>query len=193
MVRIRLKRVGNRNRPIFRVVVTDSRSPRDYLTLEGAYRLALSTLSPRLRSLPGVYLKTSADPACAYLDRAAERFQDAYYGNGTMDFGAGRELPDLLIDEPAAGSDVATLDLAFTVPRQPADTLDILASLRAKGRLLSRQRYSVAAETDELEACRVEPEVADGPPTSGGDGEPVETAGLSVDDTAPPAAPMWSE
>ena len=29
MVRIRLRRVGRRNRPIYRVVVADSRSPRD--------------------------------------------------------------------------------------------------------------------------------------------------------------------
>jgi len=40
MVRIRLKRVGNRNRPIFRVVVTDSRSPRDGRFIEevGTYQ-----------------------------------------------------------------------------------------------------------------------------------------------------------
>ena len=34
MVKIRLRRVGNRNRPIYRVVVADSRSPRDGAFIE---------------------------------------------------------------------------------------------------------------------------------------------------------------
>ncbi|WP_167591829.1 hypothetical protein [Jiella endophytica] len=146
--------------------MADSRSPRDYLTLEGAYRAALDTLAPRLKSLPGVYLKSSADPGCAYLDRAAERFQDAYYGADQLNVSsglAGRNLPDLLLGEPAEGDETAILDLAFTVPSQPADTLDILASLRSKGRLLSRQRFSVAAESGEFDACRMVPEAVNEP------------------------------
>ncbi len=34
MVKIRLKRFGKRNRPTYRIVVTDSRSPRDGRTLD---------------------------------------------------------------------------------------------------------------------------------------------------------------
>ena len=144
----------------------DSRSPRDYLTLDGAFRVALNTLSPRLKSLPGIYLNVTQNPACSYLDRAAERFQDAYYSTGSMDFSAARQtrdLPDLLLGAPLDGSDAATLSLAFTVPRQPADTLDILASLQAGGRLLSSQRFSVAAEADEFDACRQAPQRAEEP------------------------------
>lgn len=34
MVKIRLKRIGNKNRPVYRVVVADSRSPRDGKCIE---------------------------------------------------------------------------------------------------------------------------------------------------------------
>ncbi|MCE7030761.1 hypothetical protein [Jiella avicenniae] len=166
----------------------DSRSSRDYLTLEGAYSLALQALAPRLKSASGVYVKGEKKPDCAFLDRAVERFQDSYYGTGQMDFGAGRvdrDLPDLLLGEPAADGDAATLELAFTVPDQPDDTLDILASLQSRGRLLSRQRFSVAAETEEFDACREKPQpvVARGsedPQTSDAPG----TVGAGADDRA---------
>ncbi|MBO0905777.1 hypothetical protein [Jiella sonneratiae] len=141
--------------------MADTRGARDYVTLDGAYRLALDQLAPRLGNVSGVYLKPSETPSCAYVERAVERFEDAYYGSGQMDFAAGRTnrtLPDLLIDAPGADSDAATLELAFTVPDRPDDTFGILASLRAKGRLLSRQRFAVAAESDELDECRARPE-----------------------------------
>lgn len=156
----------------------DSRGSRDYLTLEGAYALALQNLARPLKTASGVYVKGESKSACAYLDRAVERFQDSYYGTGKMDFGTGRvdrDLPDLLLGEPAADSDAATLALAFTVPIQPDDTLDILASLQSRGRLLSRQRFSVAAETEDFDACREQPQVVavggpgpDGPEADGG-------------------------
>jgi small subunit ribosomal protein S16 len=41
-VRIRLKRTGTKNQPVFRVVVTDSRSPRD-----GKFIEELGTYHPR--------------------------------------------------------------------------------------------------------------------------------------------------
>ncbi|HAV63906.1 MAG TPA: 30S ribosomal protein S16 [Verrucomicrobiales bacterium] len=44
-VKIRLKRVGSKNQPIYRVVVTDSRSPRDGRFIEeiGSYNPTLKT------------------------------------------------------------------------------------------------------------------------------------------------------
>ena len=172
----------------------DSRSARDYLTLEGAYRLALQTLAPRLKSASGVYVKGDRKPACAYLDRAVERFQDSYYGTGQMDFGAGRvdrDLPDLLLGEPAADGDAATLELAFTVPDQPDDTLDILASLQSRGRLLSRQGFSVAAETVDFDACREKPQpvAANGPEEPKAPGTPAQTDdGTGNQSGTPPVA-----
>jgi len=45
VVRIRLKRMGRRNRPFFRIVAADARKPRDGTTLEilGAYDPAAET------------------------------------------------------------------------------------------------------------------------------------------------------
>jgi small subunit ribosomal protein S16 len=44
-VKIRLKRVGSKNHPIFRVVVADSRSPRDGKCIE-----EVGTYNPQLKS-----------------------------------------------------------------------------------------------------------------------------------------------
>ncbi|NDW02925.1 hypothetical protein [Jiella pacifica] len=184
----------------------DSRSARDYLTLEGAYGLVLQALAPRLKSASGVYVRSGKKPACAYLDRAVERFQDAYYGTGQMDVGTGRvdrDLPDLLLGEPAEEGDAATLELAFTVPDEPDDTLDVLASLQSRGRLLSRQRFSVAAETDDFDACRErpqavvenvpeQPQIPDAPGQAGdGTSDRAEAPGPAEDrgDAAPGDAP----
>jgi len=45
MVRIRLKRIGAKNKPAFRVVVTDSRSPRD-----GRFIEEIGTYLPQKKS-----------------------------------------------------------------------------------------------------------------------------------------------
>ena len=46
-VRIRLKRVGNKNNPVYRVVVADSRCPRD-----GKFIEEIGTYHPRQKGLP---------------------------------------------------------------------------------------------------------------------------------------------
>ena len=61
MVKLRLRRVGNRNRPVYRVVVADQRLPRDGRFIEeigtsrrvGSYINSISYCEVRVRGLVG--------------------------------------------------------------------------------------------------------------------------------------------
>ncbi|MCQ0989165.1 hypothetical protein [Jiella marina] len=157
--------------------VRDSRGFRDYVTLDGAYGMALDSLAPRLKGVTGIWLDTQTDNSCPYISRAVSRFEDAYYGNGQVNFSAGltdRNLPDFLLEEPGEGDGAATLALKYSVPEGVENTLDLLVSLTAKGRVLSRQRFSVAAETQDLDACRPAPATADATPVDGGEVPPTD-------------------
>lgn len=63
-VRIRLKRMGAKKRPFYRVVVADSRSPRD-----GRFIATLGTYNP-LKNPAEIHLK--ADDVRLWLDRGAQ-------------------------------------------------------------------------------------------------------------------------
>lgn len=62
MVRIRLKRIGQRNRPSYRIVVTDSRRSRD-----GKYLESLGSYNPRTKEL-----KLSQERANYWLSQGAQ-------------------------------------------------------------------------------------------------------------------------
>ena len=64
MVRIRMKRIGARNHPVFRIVVADSRSPRDGKCIE-----ELGTYHP---SKQGDNFTVDLDRARYWLDKGAQ-------------------------------------------------------------------------------------------------------------------------
>lgn len=63
-VKIRLKRVGSKNHPVYRIVVADSRSPRDGKCIE-----ELGTYQPMVA---GDNVKLDADRADYWLKRGAQ-------------------------------------------------------------------------------------------------------------------------
>jgi small subunit ribosomal protein S16 len=64
MVRIRLRRVGRKNAPVYRLVVADSQSPRD-----GKFIEIIGQYAPRQKEGS---LKIDADRANFWLDRGAQ-------------------------------------------------------------------------------------------------------------------------
>ena len=64
MVRIRLKRIGSKNNPAYRIVVADSRSPRD-----GRFIEELGTYLPAQK---GINFKINLDRAKYWLARGAQ-------------------------------------------------------------------------------------------------------------------------
>lgn len=63
-VRIRLRRMGARKQPVYRVVVADSRSPRD-----GRFLDTIGTYNPRTEP---VQIRIDRDKALAWLEKGAE-------------------------------------------------------------------------------------------------------------------------
>ena len=142
-----------------------SASSTDFVTLDGAYRLALGELAPLLADIDTLRLDTSVPQACAYFDRATDRFQDAYYRSGTLDVGAGRTvgpLPALAApqsgDQPqAAGEADAVLSLRFTVPSDTPGALDLLVTVLKDKRLHYRRSFQVATDGASLDSCMAPP------------------------------------
>lgn len=66
-VRMRLMRMGARKRPFYRVVVADSRMPRD-----GRFLEALGTWDPQGKTGKGAALTLNADKALAWLRKGAQ-------------------------------------------------------------------------------------------------------------------------
>ena len=65
-VRMRLMRMGAKKRPVYRVVVTDSRMPRD-----GRFLEALGTWDPQGKAGKGAALALDAEKALAWLKKGA--------------------------------------------------------------------------------------------------------------------------
>lgn len=63
-VRIRLRRMGAKKQPVYRVVVADSRSPRD-----GRFLDTIGTYNPRTEP---VQIRIDPDKALAWLEKGAE-------------------------------------------------------------------------------------------------------------------------
>ncbi|MCB8838421.1 hypothetical protein [Aurantimonas sp. VKM B-3413] len=140
-------------------------SSTDFVTLDGAYRLALGDMAPLFADLDTLRLETSVPQTCAFFDRAADRFQDAYYRSGTLDFGAGRtvgRLPALAAPQAddrskAGGETDALLSLRFTVPSDTPGALDLLVTFLKDKRLHYRRSYQVATDGASLETCTAPP------------------------------------
>ena len=64
MVKIRLKRIGSKNNPVYRIVVADSRSPRD-----GRFIEEIGTYQPVQK---GENIKFDLERAKYWLDRGAQ-------------------------------------------------------------------------------------------------------------------------
>ena len=70
MVKIRLRRIGAKHKPIYRIVVTDSRSPR-----EGAFIEVIGNYNP-LEEPEAISLE--AEKALSWLEKGAQPTETAY-------------------------------------------------------------------------------------------------------------------
>ncbi len=110
--RIRLRRVGRKKQPVFRIVVTDKRNPRD-----GSFVETLGHYNPRTDP---VDLKVDADKARAWLAKGAtpsDTVRSLLKKAGVFD---GTTEP---VTEPpaAAAADAAAPSEAPTAPTAPAE------------------------------------------------------------------------
>lgn len=146
MVRIRLRRVGAKNQPSYRVVVTDSRSPRDGRFIEkiGFYNPRTTPTTFELDEARALYwLGNGAQPS--------EAVNRLMVNNGTMERYArlrkGEDLEALLAEAEEQAAAAQAVD-----PRTRRDDL-IPAAGTTKAAVVTKVEPEAEPEAEEAEAA----------------------------------------
>jgi small subunit ribosomal protein S16 len=193
-VRIRLARAGTKKRPVYRIVATDSRDPRDGRFLEklGTYNPILPSENPQRVVLREERLRYWLGVGALPSDRVA-RFLDSagITQNATRWRGTGKRAETIAAQKaeaeaqaaaaaPAAGS--APAEAAALAPAA-ADVTDVPAEAVAATEAEAPAATKAAAESEAPTAA----EVAAAPASEAeGDAEPKGKARSAAQKTAPP-------